>query len=99
MPVSHREEVWSDVAAQMPGSVAWVEAEEHHWRMGKAGVRKRAGDDFIGELQQQQQGTKSKRPQRYWSGREEALLFANRRASMEWNNISRRLPGGWADSR
>ncbi|KAG6287449.1 hypothetical protein E4U09_006146, partial [Claviceps aff. purpurea] len=80
----HREKVWSEIAAQMPGSVAWVEAEQNHWRIGKAEVPKRARDEFIADLQQQQQqGSKSKRPQRYWSGREEALL--SRIEGLQWS--------------
>ncbi|KAG6042497.1 hypothetical protein E4U39_005874 [Claviceps sp. Clav50 group G5] len=93
-------------------AISWSEAEEIHWYLGKAQMKKRGSDDSFSttcinltpsqvddaeeqarrqQKQRQEQGAEN--PRLAWSGQEEAMLFAYKRANMSWKSISALLPG------
>ncbi|KAG6054209.1 hypothetical protein E4U17_003994 [Claviceps sp. LM77 group G4] len=107
-----KEDIWSQIATEM--STTWQEAESMHWRLGEVQMRRRGTDDsFLTtrmnfplpqvdeaevEALREQQQPQERKPGSRWSGDEEAILFACRRAKMTWQQISVHLPGRSASS-
>ncbi|KAG5939415.1 hypothetical protein E4U59_003126 [Claviceps monticola] len=101
----HKAEMWAKVAEEM--SVPWTEAEANHWRLGKAEIARRSRDESFStacvdlpelhvddaEVQSQRQQQDQQQLQKIeWSGKEEALLFACKRAGRSWEEIAEYLP-------